>query len=116
MFNNFFKLAIRNLVRHKGFTFINIFGLTLGCSAFMLICLFVWDEKKFDQHIPGKESIYRLYVNRITETANENVAMVPPIFAPTLKQQFPEVESVTRVFRLYDKQLLEYGDKQVYQD
>jgi len=116
MFNNFFKLAIRNIVRHKGFSFINIAGLTLGCTAFILICLFVWDEYTYDRNIPGKESIYRLYVNRTTEENNENVAMVPPAFATALKQQFPDVENVTRVFRLYDKQLLEYKGKQLYQE
>jgi putative ABC transport system permease protein len=80
MFNNFFKLAIRNITRHKGFSFINIAGLTLGCTAFILICLFVWDEYSYDKNIPEKESIYRLYVNRTTQDANENVAMVPPGF------------------------------------
>jgi putative ABC transport system permease protein len=115
MLRNFLKIAFRNMARHKGFSFLNIAGLSFGLTACLLIGLFVWDEKQYDQNVADKDNIFRLYVHRVTNDANENVAMVPPAFAPTLQQEFAEVENATRVYRLYDKSLVEHGEKQVYQ-
>jgi putative ABC transport system permease protein len=53
MFRNYLKTAFRNLLRYKGFAFINITGLTIGIIGCMVIGLFVWDEWKFDKNIPG---------------------------------------------------------------
>lgn len=115
MLQNFFKVAFRNLARHKGFSLLNIAGLSFGLTACLLIGLFVWDEKQYDQGVPDKDNIFRLYVHRVTNDANEYVSMVPPAFAPTLQQEYAEVENTTRVYRIYDKSLVEYGEKQVYQ-
>ena len=116
MFKNFIKVAFRNIIRHRGFSIINIAGLTLGLTACLLIGLFVWDEKQFDKSVPNGNDIYRLYVNRVTENADENIAMVPPVFAPTLQKEYAEVENTTRIFRVYDKNLLEFENKDIYQD
>lgn len=53
MFKNYFKVAFRTITRHKGFSFINILGLTLGLTACLLIGLFVRDEKQFDKFPQG---------------------------------------------------------------
>lgn len=116
MIKNFLKIAFRNMARHKGFSFLNIAGLTLGLTACLLIGLFVWDEKQYDKHVPDGGRIYRLYVNRITNEVNENVAMVPPVYASTLQEEFPEVETVTRIYRLWAKGLVESGDRKLYEE
>jgi putative ABC transport system permease protein len=95
---------------------LNIGGLTLGLTAVILISIFVFDEKQFDSQVKDGDRIYRLYVNRVTEEANEEVAMVPPIYAASLKEKFPEVESAVRIFRIYNKTLFETGQKQVYEE
>ncbi len=60
MIRNFFKIAFRNITRHKGFSFINIAGLTLGLTACLLIGLFVWDENQYDKFLPGGDRVYRV--------------------------------------------------------
>jgi putative ABC transport system permease protein len=52
MMVNHYKTAFRALRKHKGFSFINIAGLTLGLAATLLIALFVWDEYQYDKFVP----------------------------------------------------------------
>ena len=61
MLKNYFKTAFRNITKHKGFSFINIAGLTLGLIACILIGLFVWDEHQYDKFLPEGEQVYRVY-------------------------------------------------------
>ncbi|MGZ8544889.1 MAG: hypothetical protein ACXWV0_06310, partial [Flavisolibacter sp.] len=61
MSGNFFKSGLRNITRHKGFSFINIAGLTLGLTSCLLIGLFVRDEKQYDRFVPGAANVYRVY-------------------------------------------------------
>lgn len=60
MFKNYLTIAMRNLVRHKLFSFINIVGLAIGLAAFIIILLFVRDEFSWDDHWQGGENIYRV--------------------------------------------------------
>ena len=62
MFRNYLVTAVRNIVRHKLHSFINIAGLTAGLTAAILIGLFVQQELSFDTWLPGSERIYRITV------------------------------------------------------
>src|SRR3954469_11427865 len=86
MIRNFFKIAFRNISRHKGFSFINIAGLTLGLTACLLIGLFVWDEKQCDKFIAEGDRVYRIYSQTISE-GSVTIARTPPMFATALKQE-----------------------------
>src|SRR3954469_25670825 len=92
MIRNFFKIAFRNISRHKGFSAINIAGLTLGLTACILIGLFVWDEKQYDRFIPEQDQVFRMYDERSTPEGITKVTPTPPMFATTLKLDFPETE------------------------
>jgi putative ABC transport system permease protein len=98
MFKNYLKVALRNLLRHKVYTFINIAGLSLGIAFCLLILLFVKDEWSYDTFHPKADRIYRLATKEITADKQEyfgtNTAFV---LAPTLKQNLAEVESTVRV-------------------
>jgi len=113
---NYVKTAFRTLVKHKGFSGINIAGLTLGLTATMLIALFVWDELQYDKFIPGSEQVYRVY-NAVTNNEGiENLSVTPPQFATTLQKEFPAVQQVTRVMETAEyKMLFEGGGKQLYE-
>jgi putative ABC transport system permease protein len=50
MFKNYFKIALRNLLKHKSVSFINIFGLAIGMTCCLLITLYVKDEISYDRH------------------------------------------------------------------
>ena len=60
MFKNYLRTAIRNLWKHKIFSFINIIGLTIGLTSFILIALFIFDELTFDRLHKNGDNIYRV--------------------------------------------------------
>ncbi|MES2648163.1 MAG: ABC transporter permease [Bacteroidota bacterium] len=114
MFATFITSCFRNIKRHKGFSFINIAGLTLGLTACLIIGLFVRDEKQYDKFIPGSERIYRVYQQSEADVTNI-IASAPPTFATTLKQNYPEVEKTVRVVGINTSELFEAGNKKLYQ-
>ncbi|AIZ65526.1 macrolide ABC transporter permease (plasmid) [Hymenobacter sp. DG25B] len=114
MFKNYFLVAYRNLIRHKGFSFLNIAGLALGLTACLLIGLFVYDELQFDKFVPGGERIYRVYTEKMNSETPEIHAPVAPAYATTLKREFPEVEQATRILMQSTTNLLEVGEKKIY--
>ena len=114
MLQNFFKTTLRNILAHKGFSLINILGLTLGLTACLLIGLFVRDEKHYDRFVPGAESIFRVYQQAETD-ADEIIATVPPAFATALQQNFPGVEQALRVLPVNSKELFEVDQRKFYE-
>ncbi|WP_224998671.1 ABC transporter permease [Cesiribacter sp. SM1] len=116
MFRNYFKTAYRNLLRNKGFTFINVAGLTLGLTACLLISLFVWDEQQFDKFIPEGEQVYRVYQERTTAEAIELTPRTPPMYGPAFLQELPEVVESVRVMEILSKNLFEANNKKIYEE
>ncbi|MGY2131552.1 ABC transporter permease [Hymenobacter sp. HD11105] len=115
MFTNYLKVAYRNLIRHKGFSFLNIAGLALGITACLLISLFVYDELQFDKFVPDGNRIYRVYTQQTGSNAPDRHSSVSPMFATTLKQEFPEVEQSMRILMTGTSlSLLEVGEKKIY--
>ncbi|MHA4846699.1 ABC transporter permease [Flavitalea antarctica] len=114
MIATFITSCFRNIKRHKGFTFINIAGLTLGLTACIMIGLFVRDEKQYDKFIPGSDRIYRVYQRSEADVTNI-IASAPPAFATTLKQNYPEVGRTVRVVGINASVLFEAGNKKLYQ-
>jgi putative ABC transport system permease protein len=98
MLQNYFKIAVRNLLRNKTFSFINVFGLAIGMVACLFIVLFIKDELKFDQHNINKDSIYRVegFYERGGKTFEQN-ASTSFALAPLLKTAFPEIKSFVRL-------------------
>lgn len=112
MLQHVVKSAYRNLVRHPGFSAINIAGLTLGVTACMLIGLFVWHEYQYDKNIPGGERVYRVYVEYTSSEGTQTMAVAPPMMATALQQHFPEVEHTARVMMTAEyKMLFEAGKR-----
>lgn len=98
MFRNYLKVAIRNLLRHKLYTFINVAGLSLGIAFCLLILLFVKDEWSYDTFHPQAEKIYRLATKEITADKQLYFGTSTAfVLAPVLKQNLAEVESTVRV-------------------
>ena len=117
MLKNYFKTAFRNITKHKGFSFINIAGLTLGLIACILIGLFVWDEHQYDKFLPEGEQVYRVYDEYTNHDGAQTLAVSAPMYATTLQQDFPEVEKTARVLMLPEtKTLFEAGNKKLYEE
>src|SRR6476620_538520 len=115
MITNYLKTAIRNLFRYKGFAIINVLSLTIGVVGCVVIGVFVMDEKQFDR-IPGGDAIFRIYTERSPPNGMRSSPMVPPVFGPFARQQFPEVSEELRVFNIYGKTLLQANNKKVFVD
>ena len=60
MFKNYLKTAVRNLWKHKTFSFINIIGLTIGLTSFLLVGMYIFDELTFDLAHKNARNIYRV--------------------------------------------------------
>jgi putative ABC transport system permease protein len=115
MLQSVLRPGFRNILRQKGFSIINIAGLTLGFTACLLIGLFVRDEQQYDKFIPGSENIYRVY-QKTNGDVNNIIATSPPAFALALKQNFAEVEDAVRVIPFKSKVLIEANDKKLYEE
>ncbi|HEV3250616.1 MAG TPA: ABC transporter permease [Puia sp.] len=113
MFKNYFKTALRNLWKNKFFSTINIIGLAIGMAACMIILLFVFYEKSFDNF--HTKNIYRLNEVQKFEGmgASQKVALSMFPMGPTLKNEFPEIKNYTRVSGR-DKFQITFNEKRVY--
>jgi putative ABC transport system permease protein len=97
MFKNYFKIAFRNLWKHRAFSFINIMGLTVGMTACFLIFLYVRFELSYDSFHEKGDRIYRVVAD--IKTPTEVIKSGVPAWAipPHLASEFPEVESYVRI-------------------
>ena len=113
MFKNYLKIAFRNLLRYKAFSFINIFGLALGMTCSILIMLWVKDELSYNKFHANLDNLYRVMREQhypgsedlITESAQGPLA-------DALKKVFPEITHTTTI-SWNTEVLFAYGDKTV---
>lgn len=114
MIKNYFKIAVRNLLKRKGYSLINIFGLATGMAVCLLIVLYVQSELSYDEHHEKADDIYRLALHRSYPGRTTSYSIIPPSFAGALKTEFPEVKESVRIFNIGGGDnlfLLRIGDK-----
>ena len=98
MIKNYFKIAWRNLVKNKVFSFINIFGLTIGITVCMMIFLFIMNEFSFDTFHAKKKDIYRVMRGFNDNGTIEQVSYLSGPYAPALLNDFKgEITKAVRV-------------------
>lgn len=97
MISYYIKIALRNLTRNKLFSSINIFGLAVGLTGFILITIWVRYELSYDRFHENREKIYRISVTMETNGQLEKIAMSPPGYGPGLKNNFVVVENFARI-------------------
>jgi putative ABC transport system permease protein len=113
MFKNYFKTAWRNLWKNKIYSAINIVGLAIGIAACILIMMFVFYEKSFDDF--HSKNIYRLNEVQKFEgmVASQKVALSMFPMGPTLKNEFPEIKNFTRI-NWDQKVQMSFGEKRIF--
>ena len=116
MFQNYFKIAIRNLSRDKVSSLINMLGLSIGFASTFFILLFVNHELDIDNSFANGDRIYRVTNDErpFVETGRY-LATVSPPFAPTLAAEYAEVESAVRL-RHPDDVVFKYQNHQYYEN
>lgn len=100
MIYNYFKMAWRNLLKNKGFSFINIFGLAIGVACCLLIFLYVGNELSYDRWNPNAERIVRPVTEVLFGGNHDKMAETGSIVAPEAAKELPEIQSWCR-FRNY---------------
>lgn len=117
MHKTYFKLAYRSLVKNRFFSLINIFSLAIGLACCLLISLYLYHEISYDVHQKKGDRLYQLGTLSVFEGKQERFSTTPAPMAPTMNQDFPEVESHTRLMKLFqdDKTLIQYASGQEVQ-
>ena len=109
MLKNYFKIALRNFSKHRGYTLLNVVGLSIGISACLLILSYVLNELSYDKFNKNADNIYRIQLNSYQDgkLAFQCAATYPGV-GPALKEEFPEVEEYARLFPISG--ILSYDD------
>jgi putative ABC transport system permease protein len=97
MIFNYFKTALRNMLRNKTVSLINIAGLSIGLTVCMLILLFIKDELSFDRFHAKKDQIFRVTARMTSEKSTRLIANTNQIVGPSFAQEIPEVQSFVRM-------------------
>lgn len=97
MIKNYMKIAIRNLLQNKSYTFINLLGLAIGLACCILIVLYVKHELSYDRFHTNADRLYRVVENRGIGDQLVKYASTYSALAPALKQEFSSVEYVTHI-------------------
>ncbi|RLD35235.1 MAG: hypothetical protein DRI83_07035, partial [Bacteroidetes bacterium] len=109
---HFFRTAIRYLIKRRTYSLINVIGLAIGISSFILIMIYVMDELGYDRYHERSDDIYRIAQLYDFEGVGENSASLPFPVAFTLKNDFPGlVENICRLYNFQaPRSLVEYGE------
>jgi len=115
MFRNYIKTAFRNIKRYKGYSLINIAGLTVGMACFILIFLWVYDELNYDTFHTHSDRLCRIILKRADDPGDPGMPSSPYILPEILKEEYPEIIEVTRVRTRAYPSAVRYGDKSHYE-
>lgn len=116
MLKNYFRIAFRNLTRTKAYSFINIFGLSLGVACCLLLALYVHDEFTYDRHHQRLNDLYRIDTQFEGIIGFDKLGSISPPIAMTLKDELPEIEEAARVVSPFTSQnLIQYEENKFYE-
>ena len=109
MLKNYLKIVLRNIRRHKGYSFINIAGLAIGIACTILILLWIQDELAYDRFHENRDNIFRIIVE--DEQGLQSAGTCPIPLGPHSKQTYPEVLDSTRFCNGFQKFLVEFDER-----
>src|SRR5215208_6068882 len=97
MLRNYLKIAVRNLLRNRFFSIINISGLAVGMASAILILLWIQNELSYDQFHENKDRIYQVWNRSQFDGKLQSWGTTPKIMGPTLKKDYADIEDAVRV-------------------
>lgn len=98
MLRNYIKIAWRNFLKNKAFSLINISGLAIGLTCFLLIGLYVLDELNYDRFHTKADRIYRINSDIVFGGTELHLPTSSDMMGPTLKKDYPAIENYTRIY------------------
>src|SRR6476620_10806337 len=110
MFKNYLKIAWRSLMKNKTFSFINIFGLSVGLTCCMLITLYLYHEVSYDKYHKNIDQLYQLETIFIGDGKESKTPNTPAPMAEAMKKEYPEITATARLMTLFaeNKTLMQY--------
>jgi putative ABC transport system permease protein len=115
MIKNYFTIAWRNLVKSRTFSIINITGLAIGLSSFLLISLYVLDELSYDRYNEKADRIYRIHTDLRFGGTDLHLPVASDPMGEALKIDYPQVEEYTRIYGGGNK-LVKKGNEFINED
>jgi putative ABC transport system permease protein len=115
MLKNYALIALRNLMRNKAYSAINIFGLALGVACCLLLTLYILDEIGYDKHHKQAENLYRIVTEFTSDNDFGKLGTASPPIAMTMKDEIPEVLSAVRIVSTTSQNLIRYEDNLFYE-
>jgi putative ABC transport system permease protein len=116
MFTNYFKIAWRNLLKNKIFSFINVAGLAIGLCCFIMIALYVTDELSYDRFHEKANRIYRIHSDIRFGGTDLKMAVSADPAGATLKKDYPQVEQYTRIYASDGSKHIKKGKEYIVED
>jgi putative ABC transport system permease protein len=112
MLSNLIKSTIRNILKYKSYTLINIFGLSIGLTCAILILLWIQGELSMDNYHLKADRICQAYLKGTQDDITSFQPTVSPAIAVILKTEYPEIEETVRIGSL-DEVVLKAGEKRI---
>lgn len=113
MIKNYITVALRNIVRNKTYSFLNISGLAIGLACSIFILLWVQDELSFDRFYKNADNIYRVEEDQYYSGETYHVNVTPFPVAPAFKSDIPEINNAARI--TFHSLLIKYGENSFYE-
>ena len=110
MLKNYLKVAFRNLIRFKIYSFINIAGLAIGIACCLLILLYIQNELSYDRFNKNADRIFRINTDLKFGATELAIPVCSDMMGPMLKQDFPQVEEYTRIYSFGGKKMVKKGN------
>ncbi len=115
MFENYLKTAFRNLVRYRTYAAINLAGLTLGIACFLVIYLYVQDQRSYDRFHENVDRLYRVVVDWEQPTGTFQNALTSAPMGPQIQADFPDVEAMARFLPYGSEVLMQHGTQRFFE-
>ncbi|MBA4317033.1 MAG: hypothetical protein C0412_01395, partial [Flavobacterium sp.] len=115
LLSNYLKVARRNILRQKGYSFINITGLALGMTCSFLLLLWIYHQQSFDKFHKNGKNLFRLEQDQKTPQGDYHVVVTKSLAGPTLKENLPEVKNTSRMLK-FGKVLIKYKENIYYEN
>jgi len=116
MLKNYLKITFRSLLKNKGYTSINVLGLTLGIASALIITLIIRYELGFDQHHTNKDSIYRVVRHSTNASGLSTQPNVTYPLAEALRTQLPDLEKNIALIHHHGEDQLVVGEQKGFED
>ncbi|MCO4291833.1 ABC transporter permease [Solitalea sp. MAHUQ-68] len=113
MLKNYIKIALRNLSRHKIFSFINLGGLAVGMAVAMLIGLWIWDELSFNKNFKNHDKIAAVWQNQTFNGFKGTQRSVPYVLGDEIKAKYGSDFKYVVMCSWEGEHALSYGDKKL---